>query len=98
MLEILSLESRSFRNSGEHPRTNFIRIVEREHEVRPTIACEGLVRPGLTLQLPADSEQSREDTTCLGSGPSGHELRRAEGNANEVWTCFGLLEAIRQDA
>ncbi len=67
------------RDPGKHLRSDLILIMEGELKIRPTISRQQFVRPGLSLQLPADSLQRGEYTLCLASGPPAHWLPRMTG-------------------
>jgi hypothetical protein len=42
-------------DTGEHARADFVLVVKRKHEVRPTRSFQDTVRPtGLALDTPAD--------------------------------------------
>ena len=43
-LQILGAEPGSLREAGEHPRPDLLRLMKGEHHIRPSDACERLVR------------------------------------------------------
>src|SRR6266542_3153945 len=40
--KVVGFQSRRFRNSGEHPRAELVRVMERKHEVRPARPLQDL--------------------------------------------------------
>jgi hypothetical protein len=56
-------------NTGKHPRTNLLAVMEGENEVGTPRARENAVRTGLPLHCPALAEESGEDRSSPGAGP-----------------------------
>jgi hypothetical protein len=76
-------EARPFRNPRQHSRAQFLSIMECENEVRPAFAGEGSMRPGLSLDPPADAQERGKQASCLGTRPLAHAalkemLRRSD--------------------
>ena len=71
-----------------------------EDEVGPAGSGERFVGPCLSLERPTKALESRENATGVRGRPVGHGrmLRGAEGNADEIRTCLGMLETISQDS
>ena len=73
-----------FANSGEHARTDFLVVVECEHEIRPVRSFERPMRPRLSFDSPPDPEKRRKEpgvllqpASCSRSLESDvHEFRR----------------------
>ncbi len=53
-------------DSGEHAGAEFLVIVKCEDEVWPAFPSKRTVGAGLSLDLPADSQQGRKDAPSLG--------------------------------
>ena len=60
------------RNSCQHVRTNFIRIVECEYEVWPTLSLHGAVRARPALDPPPDSFKRSEEQLGFDRWPNTH--------------------------
>ena len=57
LLYVFKLQTGVLRKTCKHSWPDFLAIVEREHDIRPTFASERLVRTRLTFDAPADLEQ-----------------------------------------
>ncbi len=69
-LEIFRSQASSFCNSGQHFGPDLLVVVKCEDEIRPVGVGECLVGAGLTLGLPANSQQGGENAPGLGGGPA----------------------------
>jgi hypothetical protein len=56
-LQICRRQAGPSSDSGQHPWSNFLVVVEGEHEVRPAVTRERSVRSRLWLDAPADAEK-----------------------------------------
>jgi hypothetical protein len=65
-LEIFWAEAGPAGGSGEHAGPQFLVIMKREDEVGPALPSKRAVRAGLSLDLPADSQEGRENAPSLG--------------------------------
>ncbi len=70
--EIFRLEPCPLGETGEHPGTDLVSIMEGEHRVGPPITCQDAMRSGFTLNAPSDAEQGGKDTGGLRSRPLTH--------------------------
>src|SRR4051812_26548031 len=59
-------------NSRQHLRPNFVAVMKRENKIRPTFAGQRSMRARLAFELPPDTEQGGENTTCLSRRPLAH--------------------------
>jgi len=65
--EVFGSEAAVFGDSGQHPRADFLLVVESEQEVRPAGSAEhALRRSRLSFDDPPDAKQSGEDPIGLG--------------------------------
>jgi hypothetical protein len=56
----------------EHPRAEFLAVVEREDEIWPAGTSEHLVRTGLALDGPTDANKRGEYEVSSSAGPVAH--------------------------
>ncbi len=72
-LEVLGREPAVLGDSGQHPRADFLVVVEGKYEIRPALAAEDPMRCSrLPLDGPPDAEQRSQDSIGLGGRPITH--------------------------
>ena len=71
-LEVLGAQPAVLGETRQHTRAEFLPVVEREDEVRPTGTSEHLVRTGLALDGPTDAKKCGENETGSSAGPVAH--------------------------
>jgi hypothetical protein len=71
-LEICRTQPAVLGETREHPRAEFLPVVEREDEVRPAGTSEHLVRAGLALDGPTDAKKCGENEADSSAGPFAH--------------------------
>ena len=59
-------------DTREHLWSNFVTVMEREHEIGPTITTECAMGPGLPLQPPPNPQQNRIHAARFDGGPLRH--------------------------
>jgi hypothetical protein len=71
-LEILRTQPAVLGETREHPRAEFLPVVEREDHVRPAGTSEHLVRTSLALDGPTDAQKCGENEASSSAGPVAH--------------------------
>ena len=71
-LEVLGTQPAVLGKTREHPRAEFLPVVECEDQVRPTGTSEHLVRAGLALDSPTDAKKCGENQASSSAGPVAH--------------------------
>jgi hypothetical protein len=71
-LEIRRTQPAVLGETCEHPRPEFLPVVEREDEVRPAGTSEHLVRAGLALDGPTDAKKCGENEAGSSAAPVAH--------------------------
>jgi len=71
-LKILWPEPCPLCDARKHLGTDFVPIMEGEHRVGPSIACQDAMGSGYALNSPSDAEQGGKDTGGLRSRPLAH--------------------------
>src|SRR5713101_2753666 len=69
--KVFRFQSRRLGNSGQHPRSDFVGVMEGEHEIRPARPLQNLVRSRGPLRLPADPLQRRKEAFRSTGRPIG---------------------------
>ena len=59
-LHVFWLQAGPLCDSGQHPRTNFIRVVECKHKVGPARTNKNAMGPALAFNRPADPQEGRK--------------------------------------
>jgi hypothetical protein len=99
-LQIVGLQPCCLGDANEHARADLVAIVKGKNIVRPTIARQGTMRAGGTLDPPSDPKKCCEDTACSRRAPcAAHRLRRRrEQSEHGVRHRLTVLQAIGGDA
>ncbi len=71
-LEVLGTQPAVLGETREHPRAQFLPVMECEDHVRPTRTSEHLVRAGLALDGPTDAKKCGENEASSSAGPVAH--------------------------
>jgi hypothetical protein len=97
-LQISRCQAGPSSDPGQHPWSNFLVVVEGEHEVRPAITRECSVRSRLSLDAPADAEKGSQNLSSLGGRPGGHAALKVTFRRSGGASSFSRRSAITRSA
>jgi hypothetical protein len=81
---------------SQDARSEFLVIVEGEHDVGPALAFQSLVRPGLPLDPPASPQERCEHASRLSRRPATHAASNRPSSSTVGSPCSSLSASTRR--